>query len=124
MKKIPQTILFLRLEGLVIFVLSIVAYRRADLVWWWFVAGLLVPDVSMAGYLLNNKAGALVYNAGHSLILPLPLAAFGFWSGSNGLLAVGLIWVAHIGMDRLFGYGLKEQKGFQHTHLGKIGHPR
>ena len=35
--------------------------------------------------------------------------------------ALGLIWIAHIGMDRMLGYGLKYASGFADTHLGRIG---
>jgi hypothetical protein len=34
------------------------------------------------------------------------------------VLALGLLWLAHIGMDRLAGFGLKYDSGFQRTHLG------
>ena len=36
-------------------------------------------------------------------------------------LALALIWLAHIGFDRLLGYGLKSTEGFGFTHLGRIG---
>jgi len=36
-------------------------------------------------------------------------------------LALGLLWLAHIGMDRLARYGLKYDVSFQHTHLGGPG---
>ena len=39
----------------------------------------------------------------------------------DGALAVGLVWLAHIGIDRALGYGLKYQAGFAFTHLGRIG---
>jgi hypothetical protein len=32
-------------------------------------------------------------------------------------LLVALIWAAHIGADRLVGYGLKFESGFENTHL-------
>jgi hypothetical protein len=31
---------------------------------------------------------------------------------------VALIWIGHIGADRLAGYGLKFETGFRDTHLG------
>jgi hypothetical protein len=31
-----------------------------------------------------------------------------------------VIWVAHIGFDRLLGYGLKYPTAFKDTHLGKV----
>ena len=36
-------------------------------------------------------------------------------------IALALIWAAHIGFDRLLGYGLKYGAGFGFTHLGRIG---
>jgi hypothetical protein len=38
-------------------------------------------------------------------------------------VAIALIWAAHIGFDRLLGYGLKYPTAFTDTHLGKIGRP-
>jgi hypothetical protein len=32
-----------------------------------------------------------------------------------------MIWLAHIGIDRALGYGLKYSSGFPFTHLGRIG---
>jgi Domain of unknown function (DUF4260) len=32
-----------------------------------------------------------------------------------------MIWLAHIGIDRALGYGLKYTAGFTFTHLGRIG---
>jgi len=32
-----------------------------------------------------------------------------------------MIWMAHIGIDRALGFGLKYDAGFGFTHLGRIG---
>ena len=37
------------------------------------------------------------------------------------VLAVALVWCAHIGFDRALGYGLKYAAGFRETHLGRLG---
>ena len=37
------------------------------------------------------------------------------------VLSLAMIWLAHIGIDRALGYGLKYQTGFAFTHLGRIG---
>ena len=37
------------------------------------------------------------------------------------LLPPALIWINHIGVDRLLGYGLKYSDGFGWTHLGRLG---
>lgn len=110
-----------RLEGLALLAAAVCFFLSLDVSPWWLMAGILVPDISMAGYLAGNKTGAYVYNLGHSLVLPLAVVVIADLAGSAGWLAAGLIWTAHIGLDRLFGFGLKLNSGFSHTHLGNIG---
>lgn len=88
---------------------------------WWFWAWLLVPDLSMVGYLVNERIGAWGYNLGHHVLTALLLALLGIWMANDYLLFAGILLWGHIGMDRLFGYGLKFERGFKYTHLGKIG---
>jgi hypothetical protein len=38
------------------------------------------------------------------------------------LLAFALIWLAHIGFDRMLGFGLKYHNGFKDTHLNPARH--
>jgi hypothetical protein len=40
---------------------------------------------------------------------------------ATALVPLALIWVNHIGVDRLLGYGLKYSDGFWWTHLGVKG---
>jgi len=40
------------------------------------------------------------------------------------LQLVAAILIAHVGMDRMLGYGLKLPSSFQDTHLGRIGRGR
>ena len=54
-------------------------------------------------------------------IFPCILAAVGMMIGQPSLYPLALIWSAHIGFDRLIGYGLKYSTGFKETHLGRIG---
>jgi hypothetical protein len=49
------------------------------------------------------------------------LLAVGVLGAMPGLLAIALVWCAHIGFDRALGYGLKYAAGFRQTHLGPIG---
>jgi hypothetical protein len=86
---------------------------------------LLVVDVFMVGYLAGPRAGAIVYNAGHSLVWPMLLILLGVPAmvpdGTVAPLAVrlGLIWAAHIGMDRAFGFGYKYPTAFGDTDIGR-----
>jgi hypothetical protein len=111
-----------RLEGLALLVAGVIGFAAADVSWWWLIGLILLPDLSMVGYLHSPTVGARSYNAGHTLVGPaLMLGANLIWGPSAVLLAAAGIWVAHIGMDRLFGYGLKFEDDFKHTHLGWIG---
>ena len=53
--------------------------------------------------------------------IPAVIVWFAWWRNEPLLLALGLVWLAHIGMDRVLGYGLKYNDSFKHTHLGQIG---
>ncbi len=89
--------------------------------WWVFFAWLLVPDLSMLGYLMNSRVGAWVYNLFHHQALAIAIGALGvIWSSVEWQLA-GVVLFGHSAMDRAFGYGLKHEDDFKHTHLGWIG---
>ncbi|WP_080505175.1 DUF4260 domain-containing protein [Halorubrum aethiopicum] len=111
----PRT--FLRIEGLAAVGLALGGYFTLDGPIWLLVVLALAPDLSMLGYLVGPKLGSLSYNIVHTYTLPLTLGGFGFWVDVQLALLVALIWIGHIGADRLFGYGLKFESGFKNTHL-------
>ena len=113
--------LLLRLEGLVLLCLAVAVYRHQSFGWGLFWSTLLLPDIALLGYLANARAGAIAYNITHSELLPGALALGSLAGGDALLLALSLTWFAHIGIDRLLGYGLKFPEGFKLTHLGVIG---
>ena len=53
-----------------------------------------------------------IYNLFHNYTLPAVLAAYGVLGGNTLAVSLALIWFAHIGMDRLLGYGLKYADSF------------
>src|SRR5258707_15793559 len=112
--------MLLRIEGTCVFAIAIVLYARLGESWWLFAILFLAPDLSFLGYLGGARTGAIVYNAGHTLVGPLLLATAGMLLPAHVLFPFALIWVAHIGFDRLLGYGLKYAAGFGFTHLGPI----
>jgi hypothetical protein len=114
----------LRLEGLAVAALSAVLYARTGASWWLFAALWLAPDLSMLGYLAGPHWGARIYNAIHAYVTPATLAISALALRSPVLLPVALIWINHIGVDRLLGYGLKYSAGFEWTHLGRVGNRR
>ena len=111
----------LRLEGLTLFAGMVLLYAIWGGSWWIFALLFLVPDLSFIAYLADAKAGAIVYNAAHSYMLPVALMTLGFAFPEPLTLSIAMIWLAHIGFDRALGYGLKYQAGFGFTHLGRIG---
>jgi uncharacterized protein DUF4260 len=115
---------WLRIEGATLLVGSLVAYRSTQQPWWLVPLTLLVPDVLMVGYLGGTRLGARLYNLAHAAPLPAIMVGLGWWQAKPLVLALGLVWIAHIGMDSLLGYGLKYGNHFQHTHLGWIGRQR
>lgn len=110
--------LLLRAEGLALLVASVAAYLVVGGHWGYLFLGFLA-GLTFIGYYANPRLGAAFYNYNlvHTTFFPLISALFGFFAGSNLALLVGLIMLAHIGLDRTLGYGLKYPDAFKHTHL-------
>lgn len=72
-------------------------------------------------HLAEERRASGAYNAFHSCLAPALLAALGYVVGRPSLWPFCLIWLAHIGMDRALGLGLKFNTAFRDTHLGTIG---
>ncbi|WP_083745175.1 DUF4260 domain-containing protein [Variovorax sp. KK3] len=113
--------LLLRLEGLAVLAAAVAAYQYLGASWGAFAMLFLLPDLSFLGYLAGARIGAVAYNAAHSYIGPVALLALGLVGETPTLIAVALVWSAHIGLDRALGYGLKYGSEFGATHLGRIG---
>ncbi|MFB6089814.1 MAG: DUF4260 domain-containing protein [Halobellus sp.] len=117
----PRTIL--RIEGAAALVAALYGYYRLGGPLWLLAVLALAPDLSMLGYLVDERVGSIVYNLGHTYTLPLALGAVGYGLDARLLLLGALIWAGHIGADRLVGYGLKSASGFGDTHLSpSTGH--
>ncbi|HTP87092.1 MAG TPA: DUF4260 family protein [Bryobacteraceae bacterium] len=112
--------LLLHLEGAALLAATLAAYHLEHGSWLLFAILFITPDLSMIGYALNVRVGAAAYNAIHTTIGPLALAAFAVITGNHTALLLALIWLAHIGFDRLLGYGLKYPTQFRDTHLGRV----
>src|SRR6478609_3882372 len=113
--------LLLRIEGLALFVLATAAFAHMGLSWWLYAVLFFVPDLSFAAYTAGPKPGAVAYNTLHTTLAPAILAGSGWLSDNPLCLGLAAIWAAHIGFDRMLGYGLKYSSGFNDTHLGRIG---
>jgi hypothetical protein len=111
----------IKLEELGQFLLAIILFNQLDYAWWVFPALLLLPDLSMVGYLSSPKTGAWLYNFIHHKFLAIAVLILGLSISNQPLTLAGVILYGHSSMDRIFGYGLKYADNFKHTHLGWIG---
>ncbi|MCM3586732.1 DUF4260 domain-containing protein [Mesobacillus maritimus] len=110
----------LHIEGLFVLILSLTVYANQEFSWFLFIVLLFLPDLSMVGYLFSNKVGAFLYNTFHTYSLAIIVLILGSMLQNETIIAVGFILTAHIGMDRMLGYGLKYPTDFKDTHLNRI----
>lgn len=113
--------LILRAEQVAIFLTGVVVWLANGGPPLLLIPALLVPDLSMVGYLRGPRIGSITYNAVHHLVLALALLGLGWWLSTGWLILAGAVLLAHVGMDRALGYGLKLPTDFRDTHLGRIG---
>jgi hypothetical protein len=111
----------LRAEWLALAIAGVALFVANGGPWWLLLPALLAPDLSMAGYLAGPWLGAITYNSVHNLVVGLAAIGAGWWADASCLVLAGSILLAHVGMDRSLGYGLKLPSGFKDTHLGRIG---
>ncbi|HXR32456.1 MAG TPA: DUF4260 domain-containing protein [Verrucomicrobiae bacterium] len=110
----------LHLEGASILGLALYSYHAAHYRWWLFALLFLSPDLFMLGYLKDAKWGAIAYNLVHTLAGPILLLVIALLLPGAAWIPYALIWLAHIGFDRMLGYGLKYPTYFKDTHLQHV----
>jgi hypothetical protein len=113
--------MWLRVEGLAVLAAGAGLYLHLGGAPLWLVPLLLAVDISMVGYLSGPRWGALIYNLFHNWAAGIVVLALAWWLGSSAIALAGAILVAHTGMDRAAGYGLKYPTAFADTHLGRLG---
>jgi hypothetical protein len=112
--------LLLRIEEFFLLAAAVLVYVHFHFSWLLFAVLFLAPDLFMLGYLVNSRVGAAAYNLGHFLMVPLALFFAAYSAHRPLLLAISIIWAAHIAFDRALGYGLKYPAQFKDTHLQHI----
>ncbi len=110
----------IRLENACVFITAVSVYFIFDFSLWIFLLFLLVPDISMMGYVINKEIGSKIYNLGHIYVFPIITTLIYLLSKEEVLLQLALIWLGHIGMDRTIGYGLKYALSFDKTTIQKV----
>ena len=116
--RLPRTLL--HAEGAAVFLAATALYFHFDYPWWLYLVLALAPDLSILGFLAGARAGSGSYDLVHTYVLPVVLAASGVLFEVDTLVQVGLVWLAHIGVDRALGYGLKYPSAFKDTHLQRV----
>ena len=114
----PRTLL--RLEGAAVLAGALALYFDRGYGWLALVLLVLAPDVSMLGYLAGPKVGARAYDLVHTEVWPVALGVVGVLADERVAVQLALIWLAHIGLDRVLGYGLKYGTDFKDTHLQRV----
>ncbi|MEV4832822.1 DUF4260 family protein [Micromonospora sp. NPDC049257] len=100
-----------RVEGAAVAGAAVVLLVLTGFAWWWLFALFLVFDLSMLGYAVDHRVGAIVYNLGHTYVAPFVLlAGYGLAhaldaTGWSVLALVAACWFFHIGVDRALGFG-------------------
>jgi hypothetical protein len=115
---------WLRAEGVTVLVTGARLYLQLGGAPILLVPLLLAVDISMVGYLAGPRPGAVIYNLVHNWAVGVATLALAWWLGSPAIALVGALLVAHTGMDRAAGYGLKYPTAFADTHLGRLGRAR
>jgi hypothetical protein len=112
--------LLLRLEGLALFGAALAVYLEQDYNLWLALVLILAPDLGLLGYLAGPRIGAYAYDSLHTTIVPLALGGAAFVGDWTLGIEIALIWLAHIGVDRAVGYGLKYAAAPKPTHLQRV----
>lgn len=118
--QLSQQRIMLHIEGLVVFLSTIALYWHIGANGWMFILLLLAPDLAFLAYMVNKSVGIQLYNLVHTYTLSISLAVISLLAGWQLGIALGLIWTAHIGLDRLVGYGFKYGSEGKDTHLQRL----
>jgi Domain of unknown function (DUF4260) len=111
----------IKLEEAAMFGISAYALYLLHAEWWCYPLLGFGPDIGMIGYAVSSYAGAGLYNIFHHKGFAIFIFVIGMYTGILSWEIVGAILFGHSSMDRMFGYGLKYNRGFKYTHLGVIG---
>ena len=113
--------ILLHLEALILLIISIMLLYNNPPKWLFLIIFLILPDIGILAYLINKKAGSIIYNLTHTYIFPLILLIYYIIVNTPIIIYhASLIWIIHISIDRCLGLGLKYSTNFKDTHLNKV----
>jgi hypothetical protein len=97
----------IKLEEFGLVLLSFYLFLALKYAWWWFPLLFFVPDISLIGFLINEKAGATTYNFIHHKALSVVLYLLGSFAQMPALQLAGLVMLGHSSFDRALGFQLQ-----------------
>ena len=112
--------LLLRLEGAALLAASLVAWWALGGGWGWFVLLLLAPDLCFLALFAGRRVAVVAYNVAHSTVGPLLLLGVAVVAAERFAGLAALVWLAHIGLDRMVGFGLKYSMDRGDTHFRRL----
>ncbi|HSL42903.1 MAG TPA: DUF4260 domain-containing protein [Anaerolineales bacterium] len=98
----------MKLEEITLVALSFFLFLALDYAWWWFPVLFFVPDISLAGYLINKRVGAALYNIVHHKALSILLYLAGSLAQFPALQMAGVVMLGHSSFDRVLGFELQQ----------------
>jgi hypothetical protein len=110
----------LQAEGAVVFAAALALYVDADFSVLALVLAFLAPDLAFLAFLIGPRAGAIAYDVAHLEAWPVLLGAVGLLADEPLPVQVALIWLAHLGLDRALGYGLRYPDAPRESHLDRV----
>ncbi len=111
---------FIRYEYLAVFFFLVYTYFSLKYNLWLFLILLFVPDIAIVFYKINSKIGGIAYNIIHTYAIPVIIIIINSIFLKNMIIQpICIIWMSHISMDRVIGYGLKYDS-FKETHIQKL----
>lgn len=66
-----------------------------------------IPDLSLAGITMKNKAGLFIYNLFHHKGVAITVWIVGLYMGISYMTLAGLILFGHSSFDRFLGFDLQ-----------------
>ena len=111
--------LLLRAEAFFLFTLCCFVFHELyPHHWVMFAALFLLPDLSLFGYAVGPGIfPRAVYNAAHTYVLPALLGVVSYVAAKPLLGAICIVWLSHISLDRVLGFGLKYTGAPNYTHM-------
>ncbi|MBY9077379.1 DUF4260 family protein [Paenibacillus sp. HN-1] len=68
----------------------------------------------------SDKPGAYLHNFAHTFVTYLLLLLAGLAFSVDFLIMIGFIWMVHIDIDRMMGYGLKYETDLKDMHIQRL----